>query len=201
MQPLLSASNHFHLPPLLSQVHQHLLQPTSLLTYISSEQPINLQTNPQHSTQLTNNPPTKLASNTLTENDRKLLAAAWHCFETQPKINFSKLAEIMGYKSTNSAATSFSGVKKKLLALADAGLGVGEGTPKKKSTPKKKGAGAAEGKRALEVDDDDDDDDDGEVAVAVARKAKKGKKMDAIDEEGDAEVKVKDEFENPIILE
>jgi len=27
-----------------------------------------------------------MASNNLTDNDRKLLAAAWHCFETQPKV-------------------------------------------------------------------------------------------------------------------
>jgi hypothetical protein len=28
----------------------------------------------------------KMASTNLTDNDRKLLAAAWHCFETQPKV-------------------------------------------------------------------------------------------------------------------
>jgi hypothetical protein len=27
-----------------------------------------------------------MSSNTLTDNDRKLLAAAWQCFETQPKV-------------------------------------------------------------------------------------------------------------------
>lgn len=30
-----------------------------------------------------------MASNTLTDNDRKLLAAAWQCFETQPKVRNS----------------------------------------------------------------------------------------------------------------
>jgi hypothetical protein len=29
----------------------------------------------------------KMASTNLTDNDRKLLAAAWHCFETQPKVS------------------------------------------------------------------------------------------------------------------
>jgi hypothetical protein len=28
-----------------------------------------------------------MSSNTLTDNDRKVLAAAWHCFETQPKVH------------------------------------------------------------------------------------------------------------------
>jgi hypothetical protein len=28
-----------------------------------------------------------MASTNLTDNDRKLLAAAWHCFETQPKVS------------------------------------------------------------------------------------------------------------------
>lgn len=28
-----------------------------------------------------------MASNTLTDNDRKLLAAAWQCFEAQPKVS------------------------------------------------------------------------------------------------------------------
>lgn len=27
-----------------------------------------------------------MTSNNLTDNDRKMLAAAWHCFETQPKV-------------------------------------------------------------------------------------------------------------------
>jgi hypothetical protein len=29
-----------------------------------------------------------MASTNLTDNDRKLLAAAWHCFETQPKVSY-----------------------------------------------------------------------------------------------------------------
>jgi hypothetical protein len=28
-----------------------------------------------------------MSSSTLTDNDRKVLAAAWHCFETQPKVS------------------------------------------------------------------------------------------------------------------
>jgi hypothetical protein len=28
-----------------------------------------------------------MASTNLTDNDRKLLAAAWFCFETQPKVS------------------------------------------------------------------------------------------------------------------
>jgi len=32
-----------------------------------------------------------MASNNLTDNDHKLLAAAWHCFETQPKVSPDQL--------------------------------------------------------------------------------------------------------------
>ena len=59
---------------------------------ISSQPSYNLQ--PPAPPTPTNNNPTQgilktnhqtMASNTLTDNDRKVLAAAWHCFETQPK--------------------------------------------------------------------------------------------------------------------
>jgi hypothetical protein len=33
------------------------------------------------------NPTQPTMSNTLTNNDRKILAAAWHCFESQPKAS------------------------------------------------------------------------------------------------------------------
>ncbi|KAI9702360.1 MAG: hypothetical protein M1836_000839 [Candelina mexicana] len=52
----------------------------------------------------------------LTDNDRKLIVLGFQCFESQPKVDFAKLATLGGYKSAESAGVMYRNAKKKLLS-------------------------------------------------------------------------------------
>jgi hypothetical protein len=61
---------------------------TTIIPPLSSktEPKLRTKTIPTHQRNPTHSLP-KMSSTNLTDNDRKLLAAAWHCFETQPKVS------------------------------------------------------------------------------------------------------------------
>ncbi|KAI1842230.1 hypothetical protein JX265_001410 [Neoarthrinium moseri] len=91
---------------------------------------------------------------TLTGRDLELAGLVWQCFDTEPKINYAKLAELAGFKNSATASACWGPVKKKLMAAADNGEGpattpksakrkattkADDGTPIKKArTPKAK---------------------------------------------------------------
>ena len=70
-------------PPTTSNSNQpsYSVQPTTIPKQFNNH-PTQLKTKTKPNSQT-------MASNTLTDNDRKLLAAAWQCFETQPKVRNS----------------------------------------------------------------------------------------------------------------
>ena len=121
----------------------------------------------------------------LTEGEKKVLALAWHCFVTQPKVcpylfelyfnpyqscvmlmrsqvDYQKLAELGNYKNVGSATASFSAAKRKLLAGNPA---MNDASPPK---PVK-----ANGKKRTEKDDNDDDNNDDEDNTNNAQPPKK----------------------------
>ena len=63
------------------------------------------------------------ASVKLTSRDREILVMVWECFKTNPQVDYNKLQQLGGYKNVASAASTFCGVKKKLLSVS------GDGTP------------------------------------------------------------------------
>ncbi|KAL6712304.1 hypothetical protein ACN47E_000181 [Coniothyrium glycines] len=80
---------------------------------------------------------------TFTPREMEVLALAWQCMETPPKINMAKLAALANY-TPGSAGVMLGAIKRKIKLLegasASAGAGsAGAGAP---STPKK-GGGAA----------------------------------------------------------
>ncbi|XDG09803.1 hypothetical protein ABKA04_009418 [Annulohypoxylon sp. FPYF3050] len=54
----------------------------------------------------------------LSPRDMEILALAWQCFETQPKVNYEKLAKIAEFKNANTASTCFGSVKKKIMSAS-----------------------------------------------------------------------------------
>ncbi|KAJ4358482.1 uncharacterized protein N0V89_003066 [Didymosphaeria variabile] len=73
-----------------------------------------------------------------TAREMEVLALAWQCFESEPKIDIKKLARLTGY-TEGSASVTIGKIKRKLKAHgAGAGAGVSGGTPA--STPKKTNA-------------------------------------------------------------
>ncbi|KAK5135037.1 hypothetical protein LTR08_005697 [Meristemomyces frigidus] len=71
----------------------------------------------------------------LTSADHKLLDLVWQCFESVPKVDVKKLAELGGYKTPASANSCWYALKKKLFP-ADGSLGSTTASPK--SSPKKR---------------------------------------------------------------
>ncbi|KAK5275778.1 hypothetical protein LTR16_012137 [Cryomyces antarcticus] len=63
----------------------------------------------------------------LSQRDTEVLALAWQCFETEPKIDYDKLAQLANYKTLASARVCFGNIKKKVQLLA-AGA-AGDGSP------------------------------------------------------------------------
>jgi hypothetical protein len=89
-----SLSHRFDFPsppplPLYPNIHNnhHL---STLFQQPDPKQETIQQQRTKKETQITHFP--KMAPTNLTDNDRKLLAAAWHCFETQPKVSPSPTA-------------------------------------------------------------------------------------------------------------
>ncbi|KAJ4989833.1 hypothetical protein SVAN01_04670 [Stagonosporopsis vannaccii] len=111
--------------------------------------------------------------NELTAREKEVLALAWQCMDTDPKIDFTKLAQLGGYTPA-SANVTFGKIKRKLKAKA-AGPSAVPDTPKKGAggrpkTPKSGKRGATEepaaagtpskkGKKATKPVNDDDEDE------------------------------------------
>ncbi|KAF1827152.1 uncharacterized protein K489DRAFT_366340 [Dissoconium aciculare CBS 342.82] len=85
-----------------------------------------------------------------TEREQKIMAMAWQCFEEQPKVDFTKLAGLVGMTNEGSARNAWAAIRKKLAQqAADAGDGnasksIVNVTPRKKRGPNNK-AGEEEG--------------------------------------------------------
>ncbi|KXS93389.1 hypothetical protein AC579_3417 [Pseudocercospora musae] len=61
-----------------------------------------------------------LRGNELTQNDMRLLALAWHCFEGEfPKVNFKKLAARAGLTNPMSASNAWTRIRNKLRVAAE----------------------------------------------------------------------------------
>ncbi|KAK6086027.1 hypothetical protein SCUP515_00387 [Seiridium cupressi] len=71
--------------------------------------------------------------------DLELAGLVWQCFETDPKVDYKKLAEIAGFKNPATASACWLPVKKKLMAAAS---GATKATPK--SAKRKKDEAAHE---------------------------------------------------------
>ncbi|OSS44475.1 hypothetical protein B5807_10757 [Epicoccum nigrum] len=124
--------------------------------------------------------------NELTARESEVLALSWQCMETDPKIDFNKLAQLAGY-TPNSASVIFGKIKRKLKAKA-AGASSAPATPKKSTantpktpkTPKSgKRAAASEAvdgtpskrsKRAIKKPAAGDDDEDEEFGKFTVKK-------------------------------
>ncbi|KAF3049154.1 hypothetical protein E8E11_006968 [Didymella keratinophila] len=117
--------------------------------------------------------------NDLSAREMEVLALAWQCMESEPKIDNKRLAELTGY-TEGSASVTMGKIKRKLKARAAESSGVVKNTPKKAATPRapktpksgKRGAFEAagegtptkKGKKASKPTNDDDDDNDDEFA-------------------------------------
>ncbi|KAF2275798.1 uncharacterized protein EI97DRAFT_55601 [Westerdykella ornata] len=150
-----------------------------------------------------------MASNTgqkFSAREQEILALAWQCFETEPKIDYKKFAQLAGY-TEGSAKTIMGTLRRK---LKDHAAGVAPSTP---STPKKKataGATTPSKKRGPSNGLDGPDDLDGDESPTKKTKTPKaakgrGKKAttDTDDEEfADATIKnaevadIKKEFDD-----
>ncbi|KAH8648443.1 hypothetical protein BX600DRAFT_442735 [Xylariales sp. PMI_506] len=78
------------------------------------------------------------AKPSLTPRELEIAGLVWQCFESDPKVNYVKLAEIARFKNPASASACWLPIKKKLIAAASAGSsgeggasGGGGGTPSK----------------------------------------------------------------------
>lgn len=147
-------------------------------------------------------------STNLTDNDRKVLAAAWYCFESPPKVSPFSLASTNRPKALTSRflltgqlhqTRRTSGLQerrnRRCLLRADQEEGACQrwrglaGSDSKKARASKGGKG--KGKRTAEEAEVDDGGDDDEEALDF--KTKKAKKN--VEEDGEVDGKVKDEGE------
>ncbi|KAI1206062.1 uncharacterized protein F4807DRAFT_244015 [Annulohypoxylon truncatum] len=55
----------------------------------------------------------------LSQREMEILSYAWQCFESQPKVNYEKLAEVAAFKNATSARVSFNSVKRKIMASGE----------------------------------------------------------------------------------
>ncbi|RMZ69378.1 gpi transamidase component pig-u [Pyrenophora seminiperda CCB06] len=113
-----------------------------------------------------------------TSRDMEVLALAWQCMETQPKIDMNKLALLTGY-TPGSASVTFGKIKQKLKLLGEARSSSGPAPPKNghraqsassaPSTPRKRTAAtttpSSSAKKAKQFeqtaeDEEDDEEDD-----------------------------------------
>ncbi|KAK5721530.1 hypothetical protein LTR15_006119 [Elasticomyces elasticus] len=82
----------------------------------------------------------------LSSKQMEYLALAWQCFETEPKINYAKFAEVAGLASANSARELMRVAKNKLkneygmlsAGMVNANAANAGGSPAKKATPSKR---------------------------------------------------------------
>ncbi|OAL56525.1 hypothetical protein IQ07DRAFT_674709 [Pyrenochaeta sp. DS3sAY3a] len=124
---------------------------------------------------------------TFSPREMEVLALAWQCMDTQPKIDYEKLALLTGY-TKGSAAVTFQKIKKKIGDLGASISGVPiPATPKKNNAGKAAATPKSGGKRAATAN---------ESPTKRAKKTvgKKGKKVVDEDEEPEVEpMKVKKE--------
>ncbi|PVI02335.1 hypothetical protein DM02DRAFT_670625 [Periconia macrospinosa] len=76
----------------------------------------------------------------LSSREMEVLALAWQCMDTEPKIDFEKLATLAGYGSRNSASVTFNNIRKKIKNSAPTSSSV-PATPRK--TKQAAGGGSA----------------------------------------------------------
>ncbi|KAI1750497.1 hypothetical protein F4782DRAFT_532399 [Xylaria castorea] len=111
----------------------------------------------------------------LTEKEKAILGYAWKCFESEPKIDFDKLASLGGYTNPKSAQNILALAKKKLKVFAggDAdGNGEESAASTSKATPtKKRGPATPKGKKRNAEGTDGNNED--EVESQTPKKVKK----------------------------
>ncbi|KAH7078248.1 hypothetical protein FB567DRAFT_130888 [Paraphoma chrysanthemicola] len=135
--------------------------------------------------------------NDLTARENEVLALAWQCFESEPKVDMHKLASLTGY-TPGSAAFTMGKIKRKLKNKT-VGISASNPTPKKSTgRPRTKSAPAFKkpNSHASAADDDADDDED-EVDESPTKRAKKSstkkRSTDSDDDEEFAVPKIKKE--------
>lgn len=117
-------------------------------------------------------------ADSFTEREKDMMAFAWQCFDDEPKVNWQKLAGLMGMSNERSAANAWARIKKKLVQRAasantgdndeDGSAAAVSSTPKPKvATGKKRGR-----KPASAADENDDNDGDAEPPVKKSRAKK-----------------------------
>ncbi|KAH6620452.1 hypothetical protein C7974DRAFT_234414 [Boeremia exigua] len=114
-------------------------------------------------------------SNDLTAREMEVLGLAWQCMDSDPKIDYTKLAQLTGY-TPGSASVTFGKIKRKLKAKAAGSSAVSVtpkkaagGIPKTPKTPKSGKRGATEdaatgtpskkGKKASKAVNDEEEDE------------------------------------------
>ncbi|KAF9735466.1 hypothetical protein PMIN06_006922 [Paraphaeosphaeria minitans] len=118
---------------------------------------------------------------TFSAREMQVLALAWQCFESEPKIDIKKLARITGY-TEGSASVTIGKIKRKLKTLG-AGGGAGESTPKKTPAAKTPAAKTpTSGKRGASVG-----------AYETPSKKVKGERVDEDGDGDELEIKIKPE--------
>ncbi|KAF3004226.1 hypothetical protein E8E13_007217 [Curvularia kusanoi] len=109
--------------------------------------------------------------NELTARESEVLALAWQCMESDPKIDFTKLAQLANYTPA-SASVIFGKIKRKLKAKAT-GVSTAPATPKKSKSARQPRTPAS-AKRAAASDAADG---------TPSKKSKKAKKPASDDED------------------
>ncbi|KAI0873262.1 hypothetical protein GGS24DRAFT_501965 [Hypoxylon argillaceum] len=131
-------------------------------------------------------PSTTTKDGELSKKEMAILGLAWKCFQTEPKIDWEKLAELGGYTNPRSAQNLLYGAKKKLNAEINGGDNAdADNNQSVASTPKGK-------KRKA-------DDEGGNITPRTPKKAKKTKpapKSAQLAEDKDGEEVVKGEDAN-----
>ncbi|KAI1383772.1 uncharacterized protein F4822DRAFT_433712 [Hypoxylon trugodes] len=105
----------------------------------------------------------------LTARDVEILSLAWQCFDTNPKINWQKLADVAGFKNASTACACFGPIRKKL-GISGTKAGAEDDdksnhTPSKSATKRKvatpktphSSKKAKSSRKALTSDEEDDD--------------------------------------------
>ncbi|KAK6418348.1 hypothetical protein LTR95_017200 [Oleoguttula sp. CCFEE 5521] len=111
--------------------------------------------------------------NEFTDHERKLMALAWQCFDTKPKVDYKKLAGLAGMTNPVSASNAWSKICKKIEAQAGA---TGDGTPA--ATPKvARGKKRSKSENAKEDEDAEDDEESPTKKTKPATKGKRGTKV------------------------
>ncbi|TGJ78895.1 hypothetical protein E0Z10_g9867 [Xylaria hypoxylon] len=145
----------------------------------------------------------KAENGELSETEKGVLSMAWQCFESEPKIDYDKLASLGGYTNIGSVMNIVRGAKKKLIldAVAAAGNNRQASASTSKAAQPKKRATAAKGKGKRKADDADNDDDSDALPAKKTKKtpakstAKKGK-LASVNDEAEEDKEISDAEED-----